>query len=166
MGARNFVRGPCKKRRSADGALGEMLIAGKTGEERERPMLERVQEAPAQAIAWRASGTVMAQDVETAIEAAVGDAATGLVIVIDPDFNGDFGELARGLAGAALAQKSLVKLALVTDLKSDGPGRSRRLRGFARSRPPVRPQRREKRARMGRGGPARGVARPPPAGAP
>ena len=115
MGARNFVRGRFKKRRSAGGALGEMLIAGKTGEERERPMLERVQEAPAQAIAWRASGTVMAQDVETAIEAAVGDAATGLVIVIDPDFNGDFGELARGLAGAALAQKSLVKLALVTD---------------------------------------------------
>jgi hypothetical protein len=103
-------------------------------------MLERVQEAPAQAIAWRASGTVMARDVETAIGAAVGDAATGLVIVIDPDFSGDFGELARGLAGAALTRKSLVKLAVVIDPElMDGPTLNSfeaspvRIRQFARA---------------------------------
>jgi hypothetical protein len=80
-------------------------------------MLERVQGAPAEALALRASGTVLAQDVGAAIEAALGqsEAATGLVIVIDPDFDGYFAELARGLADAALAHKSLVKLALVTD---------------------------------------------------
>jgi len=37
------------------------------------------------------------------------------VIVIDPEFDGYFAELARGLANASLAHKSLVKLALVTD---------------------------------------------------
>jgi len=65
-------------------------------------MLERVQDAPAHALAMRASGTVMAQDVEAAIEAALGrsEAATGLVIVIDPDFDGYFAELARGLTTA------------------------------------------------------------------
>ena len=80
-------------------------------------MLERVQDAPAETLALRASGTVMAQDIGAAIEAALGqsEAATGLVIVIDPDFDGYFAELARGLANAALAHKSLVKLALVTD---------------------------------------------------
>ena len=78
-------------------------------------MLERVQEAPAQTLALRASGTVVAQDVEAAIGAALSEAATGLVIVIDPDFDGYFAELARGLASAALAHKSLVKLAVVTD---------------------------------------------------
>ncbi len=52
-------------------------------------MLERVQDAPAQTLALRASGTVMARDIEAAIEAALGgsEAATGLVIVIDPDFD-------------------------------------------------------------------------------
>ena len=78
-------------------------------------MLERVQEAPAQTLALRASGAVMAGDVAAAIEAALGDAATGLVIIIDPDFDGDFAELARGLASAALAHKALVKLAVVID---------------------------------------------------
>jgi hypothetical protein len=78
-------------------------------------MLERVQDAPAQALALRASGTVMAGDIEAAIDAALGEAATGLVMIIDPDFEGYFPELARGLASAALAHKSLVKLAVVTD---------------------------------------------------
>ena len=92
-----------------------MLIAAKTGEESERPMLERVQDAPAQTFALRASGTVMAQEVEAAIDAAMGEAATGLVMILAPDFEGYFAELARGLASAALAHKSLVKLAVVID---------------------------------------------------
>ena len=80
-------------------------------------MLERVQNGPAQALALRASGTVMARDIETAIETALGQsqAAIGLVIVIDPDFDGYFAEMARGLANASLAHRSLVKLAVVTD---------------------------------------------------
>jgi hypothetical protein len=78
-------------------------------------MLERLQDAPAQTLALRASGTVLARDIENAIDAGLGGAATGLVIVIDPDFDGDFAELARGLASSALAHKSLVKLAVVVD---------------------------------------------------
>ena len=78
-------------------------------------MLERVQDGPAQTVALRASGAVEAQDVEAAINAAVGGAATGLVVIIAPDFGGDFAELARGLATSALAHKSLVKLAVVVD---------------------------------------------------
>jgi hypothetical protein len=100
---------------SAKSASGETLIAAKTGEKSEQPMLERVQEAPAQTLALRASGTVMAGDIEAAIGAALGEAATGLVMIIDPDFEGYFAEMARGLASAALAHKSLVKLAVVTD---------------------------------------------------
>jgi hypothetical protein len=100
-------------------------------------MLERVQDAPAQTLALRASGTVMARDIEAAIEAAFGgsEAATGLVIVIDPDFDGYFAELARGLKNASLAHKSLVKLAVVTD-----PERmdAARLSGFEASPVPVR----------------------------
>jgi SpoIIAA-like len=80
-------------------------------------MLERMRDAPAQTIALRATGTITARDVEAAIETALGssDASTGLVIVVDRDFDGYFAELARGLASAALAHKSLVKLAVVTD---------------------------------------------------
>jgi SpoIIAA-like len=78
-------------------------------------MLERVQDAPPQTLALRASGTVTAGDVTAAIEAALGSAATGLVMVIDADFDGDFAEMARGFASAALAHKSLVKLAVVVD---------------------------------------------------
>jgi hypothetical protein len=78
-------------------------------------MLERMQDAPTQTLALRASGTIVAQDIEAAIDAGLSEAATGLVIVIDPDFDGYFAELARGLANAALAHKSLVKLAVVID---------------------------------------------------
>jgi hypothetical protein len=78
-------------------------------------MLERVQDGPAQTVALRASGAIEAQDVEAAINAAVGEAATGLVVIIAPDFGGDFAELARGLATSALAHKALVKLAVVVD---------------------------------------------------
>ena len=98
-------------------ASGETLIAAKTGEESERPMLERVQDAPAHTFALRASDTVMAREVEAAIDAVLGqsEAATGLVMILAPDFEGYFAELARGLASAALGHKSLVKLAVVTD---------------------------------------------------
>ena len=78
-------------------------------------MLERVHEGPAQTLALRASGAIAARDVEAAINAAMGEAATGLVVIIAPDFGGDFAELARGLATSALAHKSLVKLAVVVD---------------------------------------------------
>ena len=98
-------------------------------------MLERVQDGPAQTLALRASGTVTALDVATAIEAALGEAATGLVMVIEPDFDGDFAELARGLASAALAHKSLVKLAVVIDPEQmDGA----RLNSFEASPVPIR----------------------------
>jgi hypothetical protein len=100
-------------------------------------MLERVQDAPAQTLALRASGTVMARDIEAAIEAALGgsEAATGLVIVIDPDFDGYFAELARGLTNASLAHKSLVKLAIVTGAERMDEAR---LSGFEASPVPVR----------------------------
>jgi hypothetical protein len=104
---------------------------------RKRPMLERMQDAPVQTVALRASGTVMARDVEAAIDAAIGqsDAATGLVVVIDPDFDGYFAELARGLTNASLAHKALVKLAVVTD---NGRMDEARLSGFDASPVPVR----------------------------
>lgn len=78
-------------------------------------MLKRAPDAPAETLALCASGTVTALEVGAAIEAALGEAATGLVIVVEPDFDGDFASLARGLASAALAHKSLVKLAVVID---------------------------------------------------
>ena len=80
-------------------------------------MLERIQDAPAQTLALKASGTIMARDIEAAIEAALGPspAATGLVVVIDRDFDGYMAEIGRGLANAALAHRALVKLAVVTD---------------------------------------------------
>ena len=76
-------------------------------------MLERVQDAPAQTLALRASGTVMARGCRGGDRGGAGsiEAATGLVMIIAPDFDGYFAELARGLASAALAHKSLVKLA-------------------------------------------------------
>ena len=100
-------------------------------------MLERVQDAPANSLALRASGTVMARDVEAAIEAVLGrsEAATGLVVIIEPDFDGDFAGLARGLASSALAHKPLVKLAVVIDPdQMDGP----RLNSFEASPVPIR----------------------------
>jgi hypothetical protein len=80
-------------------------------------MLERMQDGPAHALAHKASGTIMARDVEAAIEAALGSptTATGLVIVIDPDFDGYFAELARGLASVALARRNIVRIAVVAE---------------------------------------------------
>jgi hypothetical protein len=119
--------GPFKKRGSPHNA----------GEGRERPMLERVQDAPAHAPVLRASGSILAREIEAAIEEALGqsDAATGLVIVIDPDFGGYFAELARGLTNASLAHKSLVKLAVVTDAERMDEAK---LSGFDVSPVPVR----------------------------
>ncbi len=100
-------------------------------------MLERVQDAPAHSLALRASGTVTARDVEAAIAAALGrsEAATGLVIVIDADFEGYFAELARGLTNASLAHRALVRLAVVTDAERMEEAR---LSGFDASPVPVR----------------------------
>ena len=80
-------------------------------------MLEPMHDAPAQALALKASGTITAGDVEKAIEGALASssAATGLVVVIDRDFDGYFAELARGLKHASLAHKNLVRLAVVTE---------------------------------------------------
>ena len=100
-------------------------------------MLERIADAPALTLALKACGTIMARDVGQAIEAAIGQstASTGLVIVVDRDFDGYFAELARGLTNASLAHKNLVKLAVVTD-----PDRMEeaRLSGFDLPAAPVR----------------------------
>jgi uncharacterized protein YbjT (DUF2867 family) len=100
-------------------------------------MLERVQDAPAHALALRASGMVTADDIEAAIAAALrrSEAATGLVIVIDPDFDGYFAELARGLSNASLTHRTLVKLAVVTDPERMDEAR---VSGFDVSAVPVR----------------------------
>src|SRR5579871_842916 len=78
-----------------EGVWGERRSLQRAARRGKRPMLERVLEAPAQTLALRAGGRVAARDVEAAIGAGLGEAATGLVIVINPDFDGDFAELAR-----------------------------------------------------------------------
>ena len=80
-------------------------------------MLERSQAAPADTLAVRASGTVVASDVGAALDEALShtNAATGLAVVIDPDFDGYLVELARGLTSASLAHKNLVRIAVVAD---------------------------------------------------
>ncbi len=80
-------------------------------------MLERMQDAPEHALALKASGTVMARDVEAAVDSALGASTVGigLVVVVDPDFDGYFAELARGLATVSLAHKNVVRIAVVTD---------------------------------------------------
>jgi hypothetical protein len=101
-------------------------------------MLERLQEAPDQTIGLRATGTVMAGDVEEAIGRLGGPGAsapTGLVIVVDEDFDGYFAELARGLTNASLAHRSLVRLAVVTEADATEEAR---LSGFDRAAAPVR----------------------------
>ena len=81
-------------------------------------MLERIQDAPEHALALEASGTVMARDVEAAVEAALGSTSvpTGLVIEISEDFDGYMAELSRGLATVALAHKNIVRIAVLTDV--------------------------------------------------
>ncbi|RBP11898.1 hypothetical protein DFR50_1155 [Roseiarcus fermentans] len=99
-------------------------------------MLERIQDAPADALALAASGTVMARDVEQAVDAALGaiSAPTGLVVVIGDDFDGYMAELERGLANVAAAHRTIVRIALVT-----GPGQSAEATlGVAQSAVPIR----------------------------
>jgi hypothetical protein len=101
-------------------------------------MLERIPDAPDRIIALRASGTVMARDVDEAIASqagAGGSTAAGLVVVIDRDFDGYLAELARGLSNAALAHRALVKLAVVTE---EGKMPEAQLSGFDKSAVPVR----------------------------
>jgi len=80
-------------------------------------MLERMKDSSAHPLALEASGTVVARDVEVAVETALdpASAATGLVIVISRDFDGYLAELARGLANVSLAHKAIVRIAVVTD---------------------------------------------------
>ncbi len=80
-------------------------------------MLERSQKQPEHALALEASGTVIARDVESAVDGAVGasSAGTGLVIVVSQDFDGYFAEVARGLANVAVAHKNVVRIAVVTE---------------------------------------------------
>lgn len=98
-------------------------------------MLERIEDAPANALALAASGTVMARDVGQAVNAALGTGATGLVVVIGEDFDGYMAEVERGLADVAVAHKDLGRIALVV-----GPGQAdeAKLGGFGGSGAAVR----------------------------
>ena len=80
-------------------------------------MLERMKDAPEHALALKASGTVMARDVEAVVDSALGASTvgSGLVIVVDPDFDGYFAEVARGLTTVSLAHKNVVRIAVVTE---------------------------------------------------
>ena len=101
-------------------------------------MLERLQEAPDRIVGLRATGAVTARDVEEAIgsiEEPSPSVAAGLVIVADRDFDGNFVELAQGLTSAALACRSLVRLALVTELDELEVARTS---GFDRAPVPIR----------------------------
>ncbi len=92
-------------------------------------MLERMQDAPEHALALKASGTVMARDVEAAVSAALGESTvgTGLVVVIDPDFDGYFAELARGLTTVSLAHRNIVRIAVVTERRPNRRGQAQRI---------------------------------------
>ena len=80
-------------------------------------MLERIEDAPAAALALAATGTVMARDVALAVESGLTPGATGLVVVIGADFDGYMAEVERGLAEVAAAHARLGRIALVV-----GPG--------------------------------------------
>jgi hypothetical protein len=101
-------------------------------------MLERLQEGPNRIVGLRATGAVTARNVEEAIgsiEEPGPSVAVGLVIVADRDFDGNFAELAQGLTSAAIACRSLVRLALVTEPEELEEARTR---GFDREPVPVR----------------------------
>jgi hypothetical protein len=80
-------------------------------------MLSRLKDQPEHALALSASGTVLARDVEAAVDAALGTGTvgTGLVVVVDEDFDGYFAEVARGLATVSVAHKNIVRIAVVMD---------------------------------------------------
>jgi hypothetical protein len=99
-------------------------------------MLERMQGVASRALALEASGTVMAGDVDAAVEAALGSkAATGLVVVISQDFDGYLAELARGLKSVSLAHKALVRIAVVAEA---GELEEARLIGWSDAPVPIR----------------------------
>jgi len=85
--------------------------------ERETTLLQRLQDAPAHTLALGASGTILARDVEAAIEAASAShgAATGLIIVIEREFDGYFAELSRGLLNVSGTRKNLTRIAVITE---------------------------------------------------
>jgi hypothetical protein len=72
---------------------------------------------PTRALALEASGTVMAGDVDAAVEAELGPkaAAIGLLVAISQDFDGYLAELARGLKSVSLAHKAIVRIAVVAE---------------------------------------------------
>ena len=80
-------------------------------------MLERLSNTPKEIIALRATGTVIAPDVEKSLANLPGSGGAidvkGLAVVVDRDFDGYFDELARGMAHASSARKSLERLAVV-----------------------------------------------------
>ena len=100
-------------------------------------MLERMQDAPEHALALKASGTVMARDVEAAVNAALGESTvgTGLVVVIDADFDGYLAELARGLTTVSLAHKNVVRIAVVAEADQMEEAK---ISGFSVSAVPIR----------------------------
>ena len=123
-------------------------------------MLERMQDGPNRALALEAGGTVMARDVEAAVEAALGSkAATGLVIVISRDFDGYLAELARGLKSVALARKAIVRIAVVADPGQIEEAETHRVGRSAGPDPALSGERAPVGARLGRCGGAR-MSRP------
>lgn len=113
-------------------------------------MLDRVQDAPADTLALRASGTIVARDVEAAIEAAIGasTASTGVVIVIDRDFDGYFAELARGLANSSLAHKNC-QARRGHGHRPHGRSQTQRLRRLRRADPSLRREPAQRRVQLG-----------------
>ena len=59
----------------------------------------------------------------------------GLVVVIDPDFDGYFAELARGLTTVSLAHKNVVRIAVVTEADRMDEAK---ISGFSVSAVPIR----------------------------
>ena len=98
-------------------------------------MLERLSNLPKEIIGFRATGTVIASDVEKSLADLAGSEGTidakGLAVVVDRDFDGYFAELARGMAHASSAYKSLEKLAVVVDADRMGEARPSSFDGTA-----------------------------------
>ena len=121
-------------------------------------MLERVQDGPAQTVALRASGTVVAQGCREPRSTRPGRSRDRPRRDHRPGFWRRFrriGARACNLrAGSQVAGQARCRRRPGTD----GRGHAQQLRGFARPHSPVRSRGRERRARMGGGGSARGVA--------
>jgi hypothetical protein len=79
-------------------------------------MLASVAGLPAGVVGLTANGTVIAQDVAQALDVLQAETrgAGGLIVVVDPDFDGYLSELVAGLSAAASGDKPLfAKWALV-----------------------------------------------------